>query len=60
MKEPMNYPITIRVAYFREHSDTRDIRNQKYVIEKIVNSHDEEFSYYESLCHESNIVIEKL
>ncbi len=60
MKHRMNYPVTIRVAYFREYADTRDIRNQKYVTEKIVNSRDEEFSYYESLCHESNIVIEKL
>ena len=53
------YPLTIRVDYFKEGSDTRDNFNIRYSIEEVVCSFDEECSFYESLNHEANITIYK-
>jgi len=55
--QKIKYPLTIRVDYFKEGSDTRDNFNIKYSTEEVVNSSDEEYEYYESLNHEANITI---
>ena len=53
----MNYPKTIRVAYFKDGVDKRDNFNEWYVIQEKVNNQSEESTFYESLNHEANIEI---
>jgi len=55
----VSYPITLRIAHFREGADTRDSFNEQFVVEHIVNSREEENEVYEGLNHEANITIEK-
>ena len=54
----MNFPKTIRVAYFKDGVDKRDNFNEWYVIEQTVNNSREESTFYESLNHEANVNID--
>ena len=54
----MNYPKTIRVAYFKDGVDKRDNFNEWYVIQEKVNNQIEENTFYESLNHEANVNID--
>lgn len=54
----MNFPKTIRVAYFKEGVDKRDNFNEWYVVEETVNNSMQESSFYESLNHEANVNID--
>ena len=53
----MNYPKTIRVAYFKEGVDKIDNFNEWYVIQEKVNNQSEESTFYESLNHQANVNI---
>lgn len=57
-KEKMQiYPKTMTARHFKFDSDTRDLRNEMYALETIVNSPLEEAKFYEGLNHEANIVV---
>ena len=51
------YPIEFKTYYFKQYEDQEN-SNPKYVIYTTVNNDSEENSFYENLCHESNLKIE--
>ena len=53
----MNYPKTIRAAYFKDGVDKRDSFNEWYALEETVNNSIDESLFYEGLNHEANIEI---
>ena len=54
----MNYPKTIRVAYFKDGADKRDNFNEWYAMQETVKNQIEENAFYESLNHEANLNID--
>ena len=60
MKTTKNYPIKIRVEYYKNDTNTSDYFNIKYATEDVVNSESDEMIFYEGLNHEANIKIIKL
>ena len=57
IEEQQMYPKTMIAVYFPEDADRRNKFLEMYRIEKVVNNKREEYSYYENLCHESNITL---
>ena len=51
------YPIEFKTYYFKQY-ETQENSNLRYVIYTTVNNDREENSFYENLCHESNLKIE--
>lgn len=51
------YPIEFKTYYFKQY-EAQENSNLMYVIYTTVNNDREENSFYENLCHESNLKIE--
>jgi len=58
LEEQKMYPKTMIVTEFPIGADTRDSFNSIGGWEKVVTNSREEASFYENLCHESNLVVQ--
>lgn len=56
--EGQMFPKIITMRYFKHGEDTRDVWNEIYATEEIVDNMQEQTQLFESLNHEANLVIE--
>ena len=52
------FPKLFTTRYFHNDDYKRDVLNEIYAVENVVNNIDEERKFYESVNHEANLVIE--
>jgi len=53
------YPLKFKTSYFKQYEE-QESQNLKYVIYTTVNNDKEENSFFEDICHESNLKIETI
>jgi hypothetical protein len=52
------FPKVFTTRYFNNDDDKRDVWNEIYAVENVVNNIDEEREFCESVNHQANLVIE--
>ena len=57
-EENLMFPKTFKIRYFKHGEDTRDVWNEIYATEQVVENMQEQTRLYEGLNHEANLVID--
>ena len=57
-EENLMFPKTFTIRYFKHGEDTRDVWNEIYATEQVVENMQEQTRLYEGLNHEANLVID--
>lgn len=57
-EESLMFPKTFTIRYFKHGEDTRDVWNEIYATEQVVENMQEQTRLFEGLNHEANLVID--